>query len=178
MRILVLLALVVALVVHAPVSSARAPERTKTTRLSALEAALVREVNKVRVDHGLRPLRAAPRLRTAARSHTKAMLDFGFFGHESLDGTTVGERIKRYYSNRGWRSWSVGEALMAAQGSTTESTIVVTAWMNSPPHREILLSPSWRDVGIGALYARTAPGSFGNTATIVVTADFGLRVGR
>lgn len=178
MRFLALLALVVAVVAHAPVSSARGNQSTKTMRLTALEAALVREVNKVRVEHGLRRLRGAPRLRTAARSHTKAMLDFGYFGHESVDGTTVGERIKRYYSSRGWHSWSVGEALMATQGGTAEPSAVVATWMSSPPHRKILLLPSWKDLGIGALYAPAAPGAFGNTSTIAVTADFGLRVGR
>ena len=178
MRLLSLLALAVAVVVHAPVSSARGHEPAKTVRLSALEASLVRELNRVRADRGLRPLRAAPRLRTAARAHTNAMLDFGFFGHESVDGTTFGERIKRYYSSRGFRSWSVGEALLASPDRKTAASSIVEAWMNSPPHREILLSPSWRDVGIGALYAPAAPGAFGNTATIAVTADFGLRIGR
>ncbi len=106
------------------------------------------------------------------------MLDFGFFGHESVDGTTFSERIKRYYSSRGFRSWSVGEALIASPDRKTAASSIVEAWMNSPPHREILLSPSWRDVGIDALYAPTAPGAFGNAATIAVTADFGLRIGR
>lgn len=177
MRILALFVLVAA-VVYVPVSSARAHESTKTIRLAALEAAVVNKLNDIRADRGLRPLRSAPRLRLAARSHTKDMLDFGFFGHDSVDGTGFSERIKRYYSNRGWRSWSVGEALLASQGRETEAGAIVNAWMNSPSHRSIILSPSWRDVGIGALYARFAPREFGNGEAIAVTADFGLRTGR
>lgn len=177
MRFLALLVLVAA-VVHAPVSSARAQEDTKTMRLASLEAAVVRELNRVRVERNLRPLRPAPNLKTAARGHTKAMLDFGFFGHDSLDGTAFSERIKRYYTNRGWQSWSVGEALLASQSRATEASAIVAAWLDSPPHREIVLSPAWRDVGIGALYAPVAPREFGNTETIAVTADFGLRTGR
>jgi uncharacterized protein YkwD len=177
MRTLALFVLVAA-VVHAPVSSARAHESTKTIRLTALEAAVVRTLNDIRADRGLRPLRPAPRLRLAARSHTKDMLDFGFFGHDSIDGTTFSERIKRYYSSRGWRSWSVGEALLTGQGRGTEATAIVKAWMDSPSHRSIILSPSWRDVGIGALYAPVAPREFGNGEAIAVTADFGLRTGR
>ena len=177
MRILALLALVAA-VVHAPVSAARAQEDTRTVRLASLEASVVRELNRVRTARSLKPLRAAPSLRTAARSHTKSMLDFGFFGHESADGTAFSERIKRYYTNRGWQSWSVGEALLASQGRQTEASTIVSAWMNSPPHREIILSPSWRDVGIGALYAPAAPREFGNAETVAVTADFGIRTGK
>ena len=84
----------------------------------------------------------------------------------------------RHYSNRGWRTWSVGEALLASQGKTVDAPGIVAAWLASPPHREIILSPTWRDAGIGALYAPTAPREYGGAETIVVTADFGMREGR
>lgn len=177
MRILALLTLAVA-AVYVPVSSARADQDTKTQRLTALESAVVREVNRVRVTRGLKPLRQAPSLRTAARGHTKSMLDFGFFGHDSADGTAFSQRIKRYYTSRGWQSWSVGEALLASPTRQTEASTIVSAWMDSPPHREIILSPSWRDVGIGALYAPLAPRAFGNAEAVAVTADFGARTGK
>lgn len=177
MRYLALFALVVA-VVHVPVSAARAQEDTKTMRLTSLEGAVVREINRVRAARDLEPLRPAPSLRTAARSHTKAMLDFGFFGHESADGTAFSERIKRYYTSRGWRSWSVGEVLLASPVRRTEASAIVSAWLDSPPHREIILAPSWQDVGIGVLYAPLAPRAFGNAEAVAVTADFGLRTGK
>ena len=75
-------------------------------------------------------------------------------------------------------TWSVGEALLASQGNTAEPDAIVEAWLESPPHRAIILSPTWRDAGIGALYAPDAPREFGGAETIVVTADFGLREGR
>ncbi len=178
MRILALLMLAAAVAVQAPGSAATATPDTRTLRLQSLEAAVVREINRARAERGLRPLRQAPSLRTAARSHTKAMLDVGFFGHESADGTAFSERIKRYYTSRGWRSWSVGEALLASPSRQTEALTIVTAWLDSPPHREIVLSPAWRDVGIGALYAPVAPRAFGGAEAIAVTADFGVRSGR
>ena len=143
-----------------------------------LEAAVVRAMNRVRVADGLRPLRTSPGLRAAARGHSRAMLEKGFFAHESADGTAFSERIRRHYPSRGWRTWSVGEALLASPGSDVEAAAIVDSWLESPPHRAIILSPSWRDAGIGALYASAAPKAFGGTATLVVTADFGLRDGR
>lgn len=177
MRMLALFALLAA-IVHAPVSAARAQDDTRTMRLATLESSVVRELNRIRAARDLKPLRLAPALRTAARSHTEDMLDFGFFGHDSVDGTAFSDRIKRYYTNRGWHSWSVGEALIASQDRQTDATAIVAAWMSSPPHREIILTASWRDVGIGALYAPTAPREFGNAETVAVTADFGLRTGK
>jgi len=106
------------------------------------------------------------------------MLELGFFSHESADGTAFSDRIRRHYSNRGWRTWSVGEALLAGSGTTLDPGAIVEAWLESPPHRAIILSPTWRDAGIGALYAPDAPNEFGGSATVVVTADFGMREGR
>jgi uncharacterized protein YkwD len=103
------------------------------------------------------------------------MLAHGFFGHDSVDGTAFGERIRRHYPSRGWDSWSVAETLMASQGREADAAAIVAAWLGSRPHRAIVLSGTWREVGIGALYAESAPNDFGGVETIVVTADFGHR---
>jgi uncharacterized protein YkwD len=177
MRFLVALAVVSAAVLA--LSPVGAPSTaTRVERRAALEAAVIRETNRVRAARGLRPLRAAPSLRSAARNHSEAMLAKGFFGHESADGTAFSERIKRYYTNRGFSTWSVGEALMASEGRSVDARAVVAAWLGSPPHREIVLSPTWRDAGIGVVYAPSAPREFGGAEAIVVTADFGFRDGR
>ena len=176
MRFLVLLAaLTTAALVMSPVAAPTVP--TKVERRAALEAAVVREMNRVRSMRGLRPLRAAPALRSAARGHSKAMLTHDFFSHESADGTAFNERIRRYYTDRGFTRWSVGEALMAGQGRAVDAQAIVAAWLDSPTHRTIVLSSTWRDTGIGVYYDPKAPPTFGGTEAIVVTADFGLREG-
>ena len=143
-----------------------------------LEGTVVLELNRVRVAHGLTTLSVSPGLRAAARGHSRAMLEQGFFAHDSADGTVFSERIRRHYASRGWRMWSVGEALLASEGHEVNAHAIVAAWLDSPPHREIILSRTWRDMGIGALYAPTAPNEYGGAATIAVTADFGLRDGK
>jgi uncharacterized protein YkwD len=177
MRTLAAVAVAVATVlVTAPIAAPA--QSANVERRASLEVALVKALNRVRADAGLKQLRSSPSLRTAARSHSAAMLELGFFSHESADGTAFNERIRRHYTNRGWRTWSVGEALLASAGTTIEPDAIVEAWLESPPHRAIILSPTWHDAGIGALYAPAAPKEFGGSATIVVTADFGLREGR
>lgn len=177
MRSLAVLATaLVAVLAAAPTASPQSAARVE--RRTALEGAVVRALNQVRAEAGLKPVRMSPSLRSAARGHSESMLELGFFGHESADGTAFSERIRRHYTNRGWRMWSVGEALLANPGSTADPSAIVEAWLESSPHRAIILSPSWRDAGIGALYAPDAPREFGGSATTVVTADFGLREGR
>ena len=176
MRILVALAAVsTAVLVTSPVATPTVS--SKVERRAALETAVVHEMNRVRVARGLRPLRAAPALRSAARGHSQAMLAHGFFSHESADGTAFNERIRRYYTDRGFTRWSVGEALMTGQGRAVDAQAIVAAWLGSPAHRTIVLSSTWRDTGIGVLYDPSAPSTFGGTEAIVVTADFGLREG-
>jgi uncharacterized protein YkwD len=160
----------------ASVATPSAP--TKVERKATLEVAIVKAMNRVRAAKGLRPLHAAPSLRTAARGHSQAMLAHGFFGHDSADGTAFSERIKRYYTSRGWVTWSVGEALLASQGTVVDADAIVTAWLGSPSHRALILSSTWRDTGIGAVYASSAPGEFAGADAVVITADFGLREGR
>lgn len=176
MRLLALLSLVLASL-HAPASSFAGAD-TSVGRRAGLEAEVVREVNRIRVEHGLRPLRAAPSLRMAARTHSRSMLAAGVFGHDSPDGTSFNKRIRRFYGDRGWQTWSVGEALLASSGQDITASAIVSAWLDSPSHREVVLASSWRDVGVGAFRAAAAPGVFGGLETLVVTADFGLREGR
>ena len=177
MRTVAAVAVAVATVlVTAPIAAPA--QSANVERRASLEVAVVKALNRVRADGGLKPLRSSPSLRTAARGHSAAMLELGFFSHESADGTAFNERIRRHYTNRGWRTWSVGEALLASAGTTIEPDAIVEAWLESPPHRAIILSPPGHDAGIGALYAPAAPKEFGGSATIVVTADFGLREGR
>ena len=47
--------------------------------------------------------------------------------------------------------------------------------MKSPGHRENILDPHWREIGMGAASRRSAPGAFEGLDVIVLTADFGVR---
>lgn len=153
-------------------SSAAAPERLPT-----LETGILHRLNAVRATNGLRPLVVSGALQDAAVNHSKAMLEGGYFEHDSPDGTTFSARLRKFYSPKGFGTWWVGENLLFASSVTTPSE-VIDAWMQSPEHRDNILTPRWREVGIAALDAATAPGTFGDEPTFLVTMDFGLRVRR
>ena len=59
-----------------------------TSRSTALVAAVVRDVNNLRVEHGLRPLTVSSELKRAADTHSQAILEAGVFSHDSPDGTS------------------------------------------------------------------------------------------
>jgi uncharacterized protein YkwD len=172
-RALAFLAAAVALWVLAPAASS-APQSSAVARRGPLERAVGRELNRIRVAHDLKPLRFGDGLSAAAAQHSRSMLESGYFEHASSDGTSFDARIKRFYGTRGWRSWAVGETLLSSSVEIPAREIVST-WLDSPPHREVILSATYRDGGVGVFYASSASGAFGNQSAFVVTADFGLR---
>lgn len=158
--------------VPAPTS---APQHRRTKSVTAvLESAVVARINAVRRSHGLRPLRHSSRLAAAADFHSRDMGRRGYFEHDSANGTAFWRRIERFYPSRGFRSWTVGENLLWGT-DRYGAAFAVREWMNSPPHRENILSRDWREVGIGAAFFTSAPGEYRGRAVTIVTADFGSR---
>ena len=141
---------------------------------SRMQAALLSQLNAVRSARGLVRLRLAPGLNAAAASHSTQMARLGYFSHNSANGTSFSKRVASYYSLRGFRSWMVGENLVWASPELSAAR-AVKVWLASPPHRANLLDPHWREVGLSAVHATSAPGVYGGRAATIVTADFGVR---
>ncbi len=132
------------------------------------------ELNAVRVERALRPLRPIPQLQAVAERHSRELLARGYFSHASPDGGSFSARVMRFYRPPARGRYAVGENLLWRSPSVSASR-VVSLWLNSPEHRSILLSPRWRDVGVGAVHAARAPGMFAGAPVTMVTADFGVR---
>jgi uncharacterized protein YkwD len=142
--------------------------------LSSLEADIVTRMNAQRTIRGLRPLRVSIGLTAAANYHCRQMGLFGFFEHESRNGTPFWRRIERFYHSGRYRYWSVGENILY-QSPQASGPSAVHDWMVSPPHRENILSREYREVGVAAVHFNSAPGAYGGHPVTIVTADFGAR---
>lgn len=151
---------------------------TTTQRQTSLEQGVMRELNRLRAEHGLRPLRLSRGLEGAAVFQSRSMLVDGFFDHASADGSSFGDRLRRYYPARGFASWTTGENLLMSSG-TIGPAAAVRAWLASPEHRANLLGADWREIGICALSSPAAPGVYASAGgpVVVITLDFGARSG-
>lgn len=127
-------------------------------------------INAERRARGLSPLGAHARLARAARRHSHDMVARSYFSHVSPGGSSLGDRLRRVGYPRGC-AWSGGEALAWGTGSKASPASRVAGWMNSAPHRALLLDQGYRDIGIGV--ADGSPGDHGRGATY--TAEFGRR---
>jgi uncharacterized protein YkwD len=127
-------------------------------------------INGERRRRGLPPVRANRRLAAAARGHAQDMATRDFFAHDAPGGATLQSRVKQAGYLGGVREWWLGEALAWGTSGAGAPRAILRGLLASPPHRAILLSRSYRDVGIGV--ARGAPRGQGRGA-LTVTLDFG-----
>ena len=139
-----------------------------------LERGVLTEVNALRRQHGLVPLRRSSGLAAAARQHSTEMANRGYFDHRSANGSSFARRIARFYPRAGYRSWSVGENLLYST-SPLDAGRALDMWLNSPDHRRVILMARWREFGLGAVRVVTAPGVYGGRTVTIVTTDFGVR---
>jgi uncharacterized protein YkwD len=141
------------LVLVLPVTATAAPSSSK-------EESILREMNRVRAQHGLGALRIDNHLQRAATAHSREMVATNTFSHGAF-----GSRMLQFaVSGR-----IAGENLAWGTGPRGAARGIVAAWLASPEHRANLLRPSFVRVGVSDLVS----GSFlGHPDAHVVTADF------
>jgi uncharacterized protein YkwD len=101
------------------------------------EAALLTQVNNVRAKVGLLKLASAPSLLDSARSHSAQMALTGKLQHQVRAG-----RLTWAPANS-----LAGENLAVAP----DASIAMDALLKSPKHRDNILAPGFRRIGIGAV---------------------------
>jgi uncharacterized protein YkwD len=163
----------------APRSAALAPCRGANLRptptdLAAIDSATACLIDRVRGAAHLRALQANGSLQRVAARQSREMVLGDYFGDDSRSGETPLQRIvaTRYLRHAA----RVSAAQNIGWGTDAQATpaAIVAAWMSSPPHREIVLTEEFRDVGVGvspAAPAALAEGRPGATYTV----EFGTR---
>lgn len=88
------------------------------------------------------PLTMEPRLRCAARLHSKYMSETGDFNHTTKTGSTPDQRIRATGYTYGW----MGENIAAGQMTPQQ---VVAGWLDSDGHCDNIMNPNFTQIGIG-----------------------------
>ena len=147
---------------HTPTPACIPPE-TIPPDDAANEQSIANSINSIRTANGLTSLTLVSKITQAARRHSRDMADNNFTSHTGSDGTSGGQRMEAAcYDWSGWGEiigWGFG-------GSTSE---MINWWMNSPPHKSLILSDYFEDFGVG--YARNAGSTWGHYWTV----NFGTR---
>jgi uncharacterized YkwD family protein/spore coat assembly protein SafA len=110
------------------------------------EQEVIRLVNDIRKENGLKTLTYNWELSRVARYKSQDMKDNRYFAHNSPVYGTPYEMMRSF----GISFRSAGENI--AKGYATPQA-VVNAWMNSPGHRANILNPSYTHIGVGYVSA-------------------------
>lgn len=108
----------------------------------AYEKEVVRLVNEIRAENGLKPLTYDWELSRVARYKSQDMKDNRYFSHTSPTYGSPFQMIKNF----GLSYRTAGENI--AQGYATPQA-VVDGWMNSSGHRANILNASYTHIGVG-----------------------------
>lgn len=107
------------------------------------ETAVIDRVNAIRADHGLAALSIDPRLSRAADRHSRRMARARTLAHRLAGEGRLSGRLRWAVGTA-----NVGEVIFWGKGGV-RSAEIVRAWMNSPGHRDLLLSRRFALAGIG-----------------------------
>jgi uncharacterized protein YkwD len=140
-----------------------------------MESSITCLINEERTSRGLGAVQSNGDLRDAALSHSNEMVAQQYFEHTSPQGVTFIDRIESTGYMRSARSWIVGENLVWGTGPLSTPQSLVTAWMNSPPHRENLLKARFNEIGVAAVDG-TPEGDQGDPG-VTVSSEYGFRAG-
>jgi len=110
--------------------------------VSSYENEVIRLVNEIRVNNGLKPLAANWELSRVARYKSQDMADNRYFSHTSPTYGSPFQMIRAF----GLSFRTAGENI--AYGQRTPQA-VVNAWMNSSGHRANILNASYTQIGVG-----------------------------
>lgn len=130
-------------------------------------------IDRVRHAHRLRPLRANRALGRVASGQSYDMLVGHYFGDNSLSGLTPMARIVASAYGRHSSSLAIGQNIGWGTGRQATPASMVRAWMRSAPHREILLSGRYRDIGVGV--RQGSPRGRRSSRAGIYTVDLGVR---
>lgn len=119
--------------------------------------------NTKRSEVGLQPLTYNENLSSAAYTKARDMIDRDYWAHVAPDGTQPWSFITRF----GYKYRYAGENL-ARDFSSAQS--IVDAWMGSPTHRDNILNPKYKEIGIGV-----TEGDLAGVDSTIVVQFFGTR---
>lgn len=116
------------------------------------EADIVGWINEARQERGLAALVVVDALSAAAREHSRDMACANFVEHYGSDGSTWYSRIQA----QGVPYRSASENIYAGSPQFGGAPAAFAWWMNSQVHRDNILNPKAKQVGVGYAFTETS----------------------
>ncbi len=116
---------------------------------------MAQEINSIREEHGLQPLKIDSTLAKVAQEYAQYLADNNHYSHNDLQGRDFTYRLKK--ANYTWfplgENMSPDNVPWAAIGKQDRHQW----WMWSKWHRENILNPRANSIGLGYVYTKRSP---------------------
>lgn len=122
---------------------------------------VIRLTNEKRAQNGLPALTFNQLLTDSAKEKGEHMLTYDYWAHNAPDGTTPWY----FFTKHGYNYRYAGENLARDFSSASAA---VDAWMASPSHRDNMLSPKYKDIGVAV-----TEGDLSGSDTTIIVQHFG-----
>lgn len=110
-------------------------------------------VNRERTKRGLKRLAYNADLQEASVWQGQDMIDYAYFDHQRDGGPEFSDRILQFGYADGANGYMLGENIAWASASIATPKKIVKLWMNSPPHRQNILTRAFREQGLAAIWS-------------------------
>jgi uncharacterized protein YkwD len=173
------LGLALLLAIPAKSTAAMAPCANAALEPNSADEAVVADatlclVNRVRAVHHLRLLHPNGHLAGAAERKVALMIADNYFADLGPQGQSPLALILSSGYVRPGRPLAFGQNLAWGSGSLDTPASIVAAWMQSPPHRAIILDPAYSDAG-AAVAPSVPPAADGGAPGGTYAMEFALR---
>ena len=126
---------------------------------------VIRLTNEKRAQAGLSTLEGSSVLSEAAQAKAADMINKDYWAHVAPDGT----QPWKFFTDFGYNYKNAGENLAR---DFSNPAAAVEAWMGSPSHKENMLSPKYKEIGIAVI-----EGDLAGVDTTIIVQFFGTRLG-
>ncbi len=134
-----------ALLVLQPIGATAKAAPSAPESFAPLESGLHTAINEVRAGQGLVRLQRDASLDAVARAHSEDMAARHYLAHETPEGLTPPERMKR----AGITGYTLAGENVGTTTRGDPNREIVDAWMASPVHRDNVLAPVFNSTGVG-----------------------------
>ena len=110
--------------------------------ISSIEMEVIRLVNIERQKHGIAPLVASSALSNVARKKSEDMGINNYFSHTSPTYGSSSNMMRTFGINSSYSGENIAKGQLSAES-------VMRGWMNSSGHRDNILNPSFKTIGVG-----------------------------
>ncbi len=120
------------------------------SNLGLIDSAIMCLIGRERAHYRLVSLQPNRDLQGIASSLAREMAVSGYFGDNSVAGETPWQRVTASPYARDARSLFIAQNIGWGTDALATPSGMVNAWMHSAPHRHIILTSAYRDIGAGA----------------------------